>query len=100
LAGTFWYNKLLVCNLQRLMDRKSFMLGLLLVLLGAASAMSLAYVIFYCCRKRNKGHDGDEESLQGILTDGTSSIKDTASVKSHNGILNLKAPLLKTKSLG
>ncbi|CAG7833146.1 unnamed protein product [Allacma fusca] len=62
--------------------------------------MSIAYIICYCCRKKRKESGGDEESLQGILADGNSSNKDTTSVKSHNGVLNIKAPLMKTKSIG
>lgn len=78
------------------------LLVLLVVLTFALGmAMSLAYLIACCCRKKRKEGGGDEESLQGILGDGNSSSKDTASVKSHNGILSIKAPSwARTKSLG
>jgi hypothetical protein len=62
--------------------------------------MGLAYLIFYFCRKRNKTSGGDEESLQGILTDGGSqpaSARETPSAKRTNGFLKLTAPLLKSR---
>ncbi|CAL8078186.1 unnamed protein product [Orchesella dallaii] len=89
-----------VKNVYRdLMEHWSMIYALFLVCLGCLTAVSLVYIVCCCCRKRNKASGGDEESLQGILNDGNSSNKDTTSVKSHNGILGIKAPLLKTKSL-
>lgn len=82
-----------------LMEHSSMIYALFLVCLGGVTATSLLYVVCCCCRKRNKTSGGDEESLQGILNDGNSGGKDTTSVKSHNGILGIKAPLLKTKSM-
>lgn len=82
------------------MEHWSMIYALFLVCLGAIVSVSLLYIACCCCRKRQKASGGDEESLQGILTDANSSSnKDTTSVKSHNGILGIKAPLLKTKSL-
>ena len=82
------------------MERRSVLVILVLVTILVAFAMSIAYLICYCCRKKRKDGGEDEESLQGILADGNSSTKDTNSVKSHNGVINLKAPLMKTKSMG
>jgi hypothetical protein len=81
------------------MDHKGATFTLTLILLALGSAMGLAYIIYYCCKKRDKENAGDEESLQGILTDGNSSARETPTVKSHNGFLNLKVPLLKSRSL-
>ncbi|OXA45826.1 hypothetical protein Fcan01_19682 [Folsomia candida] len=78
------------------MEYKGATFTLTLILLGVVSAMGLAYIIYYCCRKRNKATGGDEESLQGILIDGTSSIRETPA-KRQNGFLKITAPLLKSR---
>ncbi|XP_035713245.1 synaptotagmin-7 isoform X2 [Folsomia candida] len=81
------------------MEYKGATFTLTLILLGVVSAMGLAYIIYYCCRKRNKATGGDEESLQGILIDGTSSIRETPA-KRQNGFLKITAPLLKSRTAG
>lgn len=78
------------------MDHKGTAFTLTLIVFGVGSAMGLAYIIYYCCRKRNKAGGGDEESLQGILTEGTSSVAQTPS-KKQNGFLKITAPLLKSR---
>jgi hypothetical protein len=79
------------------MDSSRNLLILVLLTLAAGLVMSLTYLLCYCCRKKRKEGSGDEESLQGILGDGNS--KDTASVKSSNGVLGIKAPL-KSRLMG
>lgn len=68
----------------------------ILFVLGVGSLVTLAYIIYYCFRKRKKSSGGDEESLQGILTEASTTTRETPA-KTHNGFLNLKAPLLKSR---
>ena len=92
------------------MERRDVVFTAIVSSLAALALLGIALLIFYCFRRHNKRHkkqemEGAAEDLEGGT--GASGLGASAFVGSlvaakdrANGLLNLKTPLISTKTMG